>query len=357
MGGLLLGFVLRVAGRPAEQIVSGGLLAEAVFNDGLRAVVWFPTFALLERIAWTGRARAVALAAGVAALLLNLTVSGGISFPAVAGPLWVAAALALNASPGPPLRWGGRARPALALPLPVLAAVTLAYLVYVFAPVTSSAGLVRQALGAGQPFLADVRKKPEERPLRSNPRGYLQKKVIDPLGQAAHEDPEDAHIPNLLAFWYSQVWGVTVPRNDRLIERAKDWAARAQLLAPNVRDGYQTEYDIRRLSAERYAELAKKQPDKAKLMRAQYRMAADALRGYLPNDPTDAPLRYFIARALYHAEERPAEAEEWKTQAREALRLDELQNRPDEPAKRRPRRLSPEQRKELEGWLKESSGS
>src|SRR5262249_32324510 len=68
--GLLLGFVLRVGALPPEDV-----LGEAV-GAGLRAVVWFAAFALYERVRWTDAERVGALAAGVAALLLHLTLQG-----------------------------------------------------------------------------------------------------------------------------------------------------------------------------------------------------------------------------------------------------------------------------------------
>ena len=64
--------------------------------SGVRSVVWFAVFALLEGTSWRGPSRTVAISAGLAALLLNLCVSGGIAWPSVAQPLWLLAALAVG---------------------------------------------------------------------------------------------------------------------------------------------------------------------------------------------------------------------------------------------------------------------
>src|SRR5207248_976603 len=77
MAGLILGFVLWALGQSgdnaADEILLGGLIA------AVRSVIWFAAFAVFERVPWPAPVRAPLLAVGVAALLLNLSVSGGIS--------------------------------------------------------------------------------------------------------------------------------------------------------------------------------------------------------------------------------------------------------------------------------------
>ena len=119
MLGLLLAFFLRVSesGLSREDI-----MPEAV-KAGVASVFWFGAFALFEQIRWSKQARLLVLAAGVTAMLLNFLVSGGINVPSVAGPLWCATALALNAANLMPNPWGSHFKPLLYVPLPLFAAV------------------------------------------------------------------------------------------------------------------------------------------------------------------------------------------------------------------------------------------
>src|SRR5262249_47141148 len=173
---------------------SGGAVAA-----GLRSVIWFASFALFERLAWSDRGRTLALTTGVVALLLNLCVSGGISQPAVASLLWVAVALALNSAQPTPVASVNRRPLARALPLPVLAALTVFYLAYVSYPVTTAANLMDRALRTGREFLTG-----------SVPIDYrnIKRLVIDRLEQAAREDPGNARICITLAQWYGQLWAI-----------------------------------------------------------------------------------------------------------------------------------------------------
>src|SRR5579871_4239082 len=142
MFGLLLGFVLRV-----NTATPGNIMAET-YSAAVRSVVWFAAFALLERLAWTNRGRLLALTTGIAALLLNLCVSGGIGFPSLAGPFWVAIALALNSAGLRPVPWLSRAGAALILPLPIFLGLFLGYGVYILYPVLESDRLMREAVQA-----------------------------------------------------------------------------------------------------------------------------------------------------------------------------------------------------------------
>src|SRR5262249_42286809 len=78
MVGLLLAFRLRTIDLAPDEIVGEGVHA------AIRALIWFAAFALFFQVAWRGPTLVLALAAGVAACLLNLTVSGGIAEPSVA---------------------------------------------------------------------------------------------------------------------------------------------------------------------------------------------------------------------------------------------------------------------------------
>ena len=129
------------------------ILGEARAAAG-RSLVWFAAFALFAGVAWTARGRTLALGVGAAALLLNLGVSGGLNFSAVAGLLWVTLALTAPApkpSAGPP----GVGH---YLALPALAALVLFFFLNVFYPVTTAAGEARRALATGRTFLDEESK-------------------------------------------------------------------------------------------------------------------------------------------------------------------------------------------------------
>ena len=99
MAGLVMGFVLR-----ALPLSASDLPTEAVMAVG-RTIVWFGAFALLGNLPWLGKTRILAGTAGVTALLLHLSVAGGISVPGVVEPLWIMMALVLNGLPEVPVGW------------------------------------------------------------------------------------------------------------------------------------------------------------------------------------------------------------------------------------------------------------
>jgi hypothetical protein len=362
MLGLLLGFVLRV-----QDTVPEAILPEAI-NAGLRSVVWFAAFALFERVAWTDRGRAAALTAGVAALLLNLCVSGGIGFPSVAGPLLVCVALALAVVRPAPVAWLRRQRWLLTFPVPVLAGVALVYLIFVFLPVTGSASAARRGLSYGLALLGDVEKPEGEREIKE-PRAFVQHNVLGLLEQAVRDDPDNARTHVLLASWYGRAYRVFAAQPNRYVQDAVKQAVRSQQLDPLGRAGYQAEYQLhldfvefmRQLQAKE-KEAGEKEKDAKKKeqharrvaqldkqMLEEYRRAAAALGNYLPNDPNDPRLHYLIADALIHA----GEANKGRREADRALRLDAL--RPDEEIVPGPRRLTLPQRMQIRQWLGETA--
>ena len=77
----------------------------------------------------------------------------------------------------------------------------------------------------------------------------------------------------------------------------------------------------------------------------QYVLAAEALRRYLPRDPTNPMLRFHLADALNKAGQKA----ECRKEAREALRLDDMAAPP--------RNLANPQREQAEQWLKPDSAS
>jgi hypothetical protein len=349
MVGLLLGFVLRAADRTGEEVLAQSVAA------GLRSVVWFAAFALFDRIDWPARARALALAAGVAAVLLKLSVSGGISLPSLAGPVWTSVALGLNALPGR-ARSGGRAvtrtgfgRPAVpGLVLAVLVALTGVYLLDVFLPVGGSAARLRQAERAGRYFENDRHQEAREREIQQ-PLRFIQDRVIAPLEQAARDDPDNARVAVQLANWYFRLWALG-PGDESKALWAALWARRAQLVNPDGPEGYRTEYGLRVQFAEALARVAEKEKDKdqaarlAVQVREQYLLAAQALLRLLDRDPTSPVLHYEAADALYRAGARG-----WRAEARAALELDREAGDPR-------RNLTDRQRKQLRDWFGAARG-
>jgi hypothetical protein len=338
--GLLLGFVLRAA--------SGAVLDEA-YAAGLRAVVWLAAFALLENVPWTPRGRTLALTTGAAALLLNLAVSGGISFPSVAGPLWVVIALALagtgREAEGPAAQRG----PHPALELLAFTALALAYLVFAFQPVTGGRALLQKGEKAGRAFLDEVATNPSAAALI--PIRRFKERVTTPLDEAAREDPGDARIQTIRANWYGQLFNLKLKAGFGrhaldVAEEAVKATVRAQQLDPGEVRGYLAEYQLRLFFAFLLKTAAKKTANKdhqramEDQAREQYRLAARALARHVPDDPSNPTLRYQIAVALFDGDDR-AGGKAW---AEEALALDALLTRPT-------RRLTEPQREELQKRL------
>jgi hypothetical protein len=348
MFGLLLSFVLRVNAAAPEEILSEAWAA------GLRSVVWFAAYGLLERVAWSDRGRALALTAGVAALLVNLSVSGGIAFPSVAGPLWVAVALALNARSLEPTPWLSRPGVAVILPLPILVAVALGYSSYVLYPVLTSDGLQREAVLDASFFRTERRKPPDQQaqPIRDKPIPYVQQKIIEPLAQASRLTPDDARLHVQLARWNGLLWELkwleTKFSDPDVLKRAIGHAVRAARLDPDGGQGYWAEYHVRMQLAAVNEEVAHKGPNRdpayvntlQETARKQFRLAANALERHLPNDLADTELRFQIARAYFRA----GDTEKGRQQAEEAQRLDEAA-----PPRRK---LTDPQREQLHEWLR-----
>jgi hypothetical protein len=333
--GLLLGFVLRV-----ENADQSTILSEAV-AAGIRSVAWFAAFGLLEHLHWPPRARAVVLTTGVAALLVNLCVSGGISFPAVAVLLWTAMALALNALPAAgKTAEAASARAAAswpaALAAPVLAGITLVYLLYVFYPVTSAMSLEQQALTHGQFYWKQ--QGALRGPVARSPESYIQSQIVKPLEDARKLTPDDPRPCLQIAPWYAELWrrsydpGAVRPSGKEDTPEQKAVMACAAVahpdpnnpgktvgLDPDNPSGYLAKYYLHaffawqlELEAQRRAEQAsdpKTEPAMAERLREsvkkhrirsheEYGIAAESLVPCLRCDPTELKVRYLRAEAL-----------------------------------------------------------
>lgn len=263
----------------------------------------------------------------------------------------------------------------MALPVPVLAALAAIYLTFVFGPVSEGLAEAGKAMRAARDFQEDAAKPSGKREIKSwQAYTYLKRLVVGPLEQAVKDDPENARLLVLLAEWDGELC-TQLPVNDQprkqalqLLELKIQGTKQSRGIDPEGRAGYLADYHLRM----RYARMLEASPlpgaaigitYRAHLMtvwprfltalrvgpgeaRNQYRLAARVLEKYLPNDPTDATLRYRLAEALFRGGE-PAAARE---QAREALRLDQASKRPT-------RSLTDPQRKQLAEWLATSPRS
>jgi hypothetical protein len=348
MLGVLLGFVLRAAGLPREEIVGEALSA------GLRSVAWFAGFALYERIAWTDGERVTVLAAGVVGCLAYWLTADGVSFPSVAGPFWVVVALLMGIVAPAPSGWTMRERLGLTLPVPVLSAVALVFFLFVLVPVATAASTTRRALNTGRYLLEKMRKREIKKPEH-----YLRAAVITPLQEAARDDPDNARIRIHLAQWYGELWARNPsPRKGEPAERAVHEAVenlkRAKRLNPNGAEVFLAEYQLHLRATAVLMHLLKlvqqsKMPPQEKKKQAanltrklhiQRKLASDSLQRLVRLDPTDAPLRFRLADVLFAS----GDAAQGRKEAEEAQRLDRCAARPW-------RELTDPQREQVRRWL------
>jgi hypothetical protein len=346
VGGLTLAFLVHLT-QPQGDILRLGLLAIA------RSFIWFGVFALLESIPWTGRSMLTATCAGVTAALICLSMSGGFFNPALAQPLWIMAALTLNALPEQRVM---EARGAFfTLPTPALAVVSLIYLLVILLPVTSAARSVRMARQA-YPFwqakFEDDRRK-EEMPTASVARqlstantmaSLLQERILKPLESAQKADPTDAGAHVELAYWHGKAWELyaRIPNAAKAkqleygSQASKNFEA-AQKLDPSGKPGYWVAYQLH-LNVARQPGLSQRSQTQ------QYLNAVNHLERLVKLDPGDARLRYLISEAYYVTNDEETE-KRGQQQAAYALEIDKL-------AKPGQRRFTPEEREKLEQWAK-----
>jgi hypothetical protein len=381
--GLLFGFLISgLMESDASQVADLDLLSKLLFwlahdrdkliRVTLCSLLWFPTFGLLEIVPWNRTALRLVLVAGVTGLLLNLTVSGGISYPSVALPLWVFAALALNTLPDQPLPWGSRSWLAQVLPLPVAVTLCVAFFMLIFYPVTTCFSLLKMVYRFEIGWVAqwdpewlqlqlqivnereekkrqDLQKKraditrrnmnaikPFARPTSREDSEQTPMGVLATLQEAHEQDPNDV-LPCLeLAYWNGEYWKLVLFQGAqarpplKIREDAVRWAAKAQEIDPESLEGYLTLYRLNLL----FAQFAEKQTQ------SFYNLAARALAQAVKRDPTEARLHFQLADAWFKADN-PVEG---RAAAREAQRLDALSTEPT-------RQLSNAQREQIKNWL------
>jgi hypothetical protein len=354
MLGLVLAFVLRVVGgMTQDEIIYEGA------KSGLGSLLWFAAFYWFEGTPWPGPSQVLALVAGVAALLINLCVSGGMFFPSVAQPLWIVAALALApiATARTARRWV-----AIALPLPLVAAACYLYFSTEFYPVMRSSSFLSEArvgqrlwFDRFEPGWRDELNVPNNQ-LRATDKAsnLLNDLVLKPLEAAAEADPFDSYTRVQLAYWYGARW--------RLFTEVKQFGAEAQRQAvekmltdfkgrafwnleqawkvdPDGLDAYAVDYQLLKAIADA--------PGRAPQERnALYADIAGIVRRMLERDPHDAQLRYSLADILFSL----GNGVDGRREARRALERD------DRLRAHKGRGLNAKQRKQAEDWLAAAGG-
>lgn len=336
MAGLSLAFFIWALGLSgpgaAENVKEGAYLA------ALRSLVWFAAFAVFEGIAWWGPGRTLALAAGVAALLVNLSVSGGIAWPSVAQPLWVVMALTLNGLTLP--AWNMRF-PILSLMMaPALAVVALLFLLLGMHPAMACHRLMNQA-EERYPGFIDLQIRLAQTPTEDKPRiqrdirKYVRAYIQKPLNGAAAANTVDVEPRLALSRWLTELWQMTYELenvdNDQLRNEAAGQAEEAIRLDPQSARGHLALHDT-------YLRFASKAgPTKKEAFQAR---AAQQLRKVIELDPTRAEYHYRLAVLLLDTSDRV----EAYREAERALKLDSQ-------APRRLRQLSEPQRQQLRAAL------
>jgi hypothetical protein len=366
-----------------HEILHEGLVA------GVRSLVWFAAFALLEGILWSGVDRVRALAAGVAALLLYLTVAGGGMVPSLAQPMWVLIALGLNAAVPKPIDWPRQAWLGYILPLPVFTALGVAYALMMFAPGITVARLFNEARGAARNWRIlhepEWRRKLDEQPTpqaklkvteRSN--AYLENQILKRLVEAqVSENSQHADTLVQLAYWTGKQWELYSEVKGFDPKLVNDWnqemklrrkqleigdfalrfARRAQLVDPAGKDGYWAEYQLRVVFSRQVSSVRKQQYGLAleilrKLwdidphdenLRAELASLAALFRHDVQEAPDDPQLRYLLADVLFQQRD----VTNGKDQARTALQRD--QQTSDTQYK-----LTDPQREQIKAWLGQS---
>ena len=182
---------------------------------GVRSVFWFAAFALVEGVPWSDRARARAAVAGVALLLVYLSVADGFGDPAVVQPMLVLAALSV---PGTTVT--ERRSAAAFLPVAGFVAAFLLVAVYflaAFYPTIRTRGELQEALrdrirlakNGAAARREETAKAPDNRDKVKATEAasrWLKQHILGPLVRAAAHDPGDAFMAAELSRWYGELW-------------------------------------------------------------------------------------------------------------------------------------------------------
>jgi len=335
MAGLILGFLLWTLDLSKEnisdQLIYGGFLA------GLRSLIWFAAFGLYESLAWGGRPRALALVLGLVALLANLSISGGISFPSVAQPMWIVAALALNSRPQPISAPQQRSWLATMAPLPIAAVACLGFYAFIYSPVVSCSTPLREArkyygtyaikMGNVQSAESPSAAQKSAAEARDVLRHIVTQLQLAAWGSPKHKESAVLADPFVeLAQWQGEEWKQVYRKGAPLIEarqQADEAAREATRLDPEGTEGYWAQYQANMTFAKAATTEVKK----------FYEFASQAMAELVKRDPTEARFHFLLADLYYLLDDTAS----WEREAQEALRLDEISTDPT-------RKLKPSQR-------------
>jgi O-antigen ligase len=335
MAGLIVGFLLWTLDLSKEnisdQLIYGGFLA------GLRSLIWFAAFGLYESLAWGGRPRTLALVLGVVALLANLSISGGISFPSVAQPMWIVGALALNSLPQPISAPQQRSWFATMAPLPIAVVACLGVYVFICSPVISCSTPLREARKYyGTYAIKMANAQSAESPSAAQKSGAeardVLRHIVSQLQLAAWGSPKHKENAVLadpfveLAQWKGEEWKQVYRKGAPLIEarqQAASAAKEATRLDPEGTEGYWAQYQANMT----FAKAATTE------VRKFYEFASQAMGELVKRDPTEARFHFLLADLWYLLDDTAS----WEKEAQEALRLDEISTDPT-------RKLKPSQR-------------
>ncbi|GIW79116.1 MAG: hypothetical protein KatS3mg105_0923 [Gemmatales bacterium] len=300
-----------------------------------RTVLWFASFALLESIGWQGSSRSAALTMGVGAVLINLCVSGGIAFPSVAQPMWVAVALALACARIATPREISTKIVVLAS-LPILAGIALFYFFVTYYP-TTSANQKRQSARQHYALYDELLQRADQEPDKyrqsltyQKAERYFKTAIQEPLEAAVKADPDFADCRVDLAECYGRLWLYYYPKRGN-IERVRIQAlAQAHLATdsdPQGIAGWRVIYWLNMEAAQRSREKSEE----------FYEKAAYAMKQIVDRVPNNAHYRFQLAHALLLANDQVEAAR----QAQRAFELHQLATNPR-------RKLSPEQLQEID---------
>jgi O-antigen ligase len=333
MVGLILGFALTMIDRSSDEILVGGALS------AVRSVIWFAVFALLEGTSWPISQRSLALVAGVTALLLNLLVSGGMFLPSVAQPLWVMAALAINAVPAPASTVRSNPWAGTVLPLPLATGLCITFSIFIFIPVTSCVSFLREARGfisewqskEGPLAHGRMEKAKDDQTRQMLGLGIsqkLEKRIIQPLQAAAVQDSLDDYPLTECAMWQGERWSI-LPQKE-VQERAFRAIQKAIELDGEEKSNYLSEYKLMML----FGRAKKIEGHKFHVL------AVKAMQRVVELDPTQARFRYQLAEVLLLSGNQV-------DARRQALKAKDLDGIAGDPA----RRLTDQEHDQIEKWL------
>jgi tetratricopeptide (TPR) repeat protein len=321
MGGLTLAFVLWSLdlGREnlSDQMTVGTCLA------GMRSLVWFAAFGLFESIPWIGRSRVRALTIGMTALLTTLLVTGGISYPSVAQPMWIVAALAVN-SLGQAAVVPSRSWLRVMTPLPVTAAVCLGFVVFIYSPVASCSGPLREARSYYGTYSVKTEEAQQARSMVVGQKASADAQktlehVINQLKLSAYGTIKQKHEAVLadpyveLAEWLGVEWERNYQHGQAQIEVRQSAASAAEhaiRLDPEGQAGYWAKYHVNMIFAKGAVTQTRK----------FHEDAAKAISELVKRDPTEAKLHFELGDLQFQLDDLAG----WEKESQEALRLDQI---------------------------------